>query len=337
MIRDEFACYHFYPRADLPIKVIVLDDTDKVGGGAAASLDRKRFHWLTQELDAGEAAGELMVICAHIPLRPYADPSNASPDTNPYYPLWSLYDPYSEVSEDDVLAKLHSYKNLILWISGHVHRSAITPHPSPDFNPEYGFWEVETPSLRDFPQQFRRFEIVRNSDHTISIFALDVDPAVAAPRPGQAPSPAWKSRAYAVATQEIFKNPVEQGPNVDPDSGVYNAELVKQLSPAMQAKLDLIGPRVRGFSVRLTAYAGPDAIVTLSHTVTGSTPAQYMVSESPGFVGASWMPYAKAPAYATRTTPGDKTIYFKVKDGSGRESEAAHQRIVFRKGRLVAP
>ena len=137
----------------------------------------------------------------------------------------------------NLLAKLHTYKNLILWLSGHVHRNAITPQPSPDGDPEYGFWEVETPSLRDFPQQFRRFEIVRNSDNTISIFALDVDPAVnpALLEDGSA-SPAWTSRSYAIATQQIFQNPVQQGPNVDPVSGVYNAELVKQLSPEMQAK-----------------------------------------------------------------------------------------------------
>ena len=59
-----------------------------------------------------------------------------------------------------------------------MHRNAITPQPSSDdLYPEYGFWEVETPSLRDFPRQFRRFEIVLNTDKTISIFALDVDVA----------------------------------------------------------------------------------------------------------------------------------------------------------------
>ncbi len=63
-------------------------------------------------------------------------------------------------------------------MSGHVHRNAITPQPDPNGDPNYGFWEVETPSLRDFPQQLRRFQIVRNSDNTISIFAIDVDTAV---------------------------------------------------------------------------------------------------------------------------------------------------------------
>lgn len=32
--------------------------------------------------------------------------------------------------------------------------------------------------LRDFPQQFRTFEIVRNSDNTVSILTTGADPAV---------------------------------------------------------------------------------------------------------------------------------------------------------------
>ena len=238
-----FACYHFYPRTDVPIKVIVLDDTDKAGS-AMATLDYPRYNWLVQELDAGEAAGELMIICAHIPLQPYAAATPTTPiPTNPPFAYYTqMYASYSEIPVTTLLTKLHTYKNLMLWISGHVHRNAITPQPSPDpAHPENGFWVVETPSLRDFPQSFRRFNIVRNSDNNISIFVLDVDPAVNPnPPPNRSSSPASISRSYAVATQEIFNNPVADGPYINPVSGVYNAELVKQLSPAMQAKIALI-------------------------------------------------------------------------------------------------
>ena len=152
-----------------------------------------------------------------------------------------MYASYSEIPVTTLLTKLHTYKNLMLWISGHVHRNAITPQPDPNGNPENGFWVVETPSLRDFPQSFRRFNIVRNSDNNISTFVLDVDPAVNPnPPPNRSSSPAFISRSYAVATQEIFDDPVADGPYINPVSGVYNAELVKQLSPAMQAKIALI-------------------------------------------------------------------------------------------------
>jgi hypothetical protein len=114
-----------------------------------------------------------------------------------------------------------------MWIAGHRHLNTVTALKSPDAkHPELGFWEVETSSLRDFPQQFRTFEIVRNSDNTVSIITTDVDPAV---KDG---SPAAISRSYAVAAQQIFKNEMALLP-----TGSYNAELVKQLTPEMQAKL----------------------------------------------------------------------------------------------------
>jgi hypothetical protein len=102
--------------------------------------------------------------------------------------------------------------------------------------------------LRDFPQQFRTFEIYLNSDNTISIVTTDVDPAV---KDG---TPAATSRKYAVAAQQIAGNNLSpNNPGSDPTSvgyptapdptikpmptASYNAELVKQLTPEMQAKM----------------------------------------------------------------------------------------------------
>ena len=69
MIAEGFACYHFYPKADLPIKVIVLDDTDKTGTTFGA-LDNKRYNWLIKELDAGQKANQLMIVCCAYPGAP---------------------------------------------------------------------------------------------------------------------------------------------------------------------------------------------------------------------------------------------------------------------------
>ena len=219
-----FACYSFDPRSDVPIRIIVLDDTRKdinpaVGNYADAALDNQRFNWLIGELDKGQSEGKLMIIAAHIPIRD--EPPGPSR-------LWS---PYTQVTEQALIEKLHTYPNLILWMSGHTHANSVTALPSPDpAHPELGFWEVETPSIRDFPQEFRMFDIVRNTDNTVSIFATDVDPAV---RSG---SIAGMSRSYAIASHQIFNNSINY-----PPTGVYNAELVKQLTPAMQAKIQNYG------------------------------------------------------------------------------------------------
>jgi hypothetical protein len=104
----------------------------------------------------------------------------------------------------------------------------VTALKSPDASrPELGFWQVETASFKSFPQQFRTFDIAYDgNDNTVSIQVTNVDPAVA---PG---SLAEISRSYAIALQQIYGSAVLNAP-----SGAYNAELVKQLSPDMRARL----------------------------------------------------------------------------------------------------
>jgi metallophosphoesterase (TIGR03768 family) len=237
-----FACYSFNPVPGIPIKVIVLDDTDKVGCGAYGSLDQTRYQWLLGELNAGQKADELMIICAHIPINPYAaEPMGDNPGPNPaYYKLWPYPDSATIVSQQTLLNALHNYPNFVLWIAGHVHRNTITPQPA-SAGSEHGFWVAETPSTRDFPQQFRRFEIAINDEGNISIFTFDVDVAVnPAPLGDGSASPPLTSRSYGIGAMQIFKTPVQQGPGMDPNSGVYNAELViemSQLSHGLRTKL----------------------------------------------------------------------------------------------------
>jgi hypothetical protein len=66
------ACYTFEPLTNMPIKVIVLDDTCKsnrlaqnptfYGGGW---VDALRYNWLTKELQKGQDADQLMIIATH--------------------------------------------------------------------------------------------------------------------------------------------------------------------------------------------------------------------------------------------------------------------------------
>src|SRR6202142_4371648 len=70
-VTNSFACYSFKPRTNMPVKVIVLDDTmsDKdFAYGEQGCLDPKRFNWLVKELDRGQAQDQLMIIAAHVPL-----------------------------------------------------------------------------------------------------------------------------------------------------------------------------------------------------------------------------------------------------------------------------
>jgi metallophosphoesterase (TIGR03768 family) len=219
-----FACYSFAPKSNLPLKVIALDNTSKPDTPGLdpnsdifgyGTLDQARYDWLIAELEAGMANNQLMIIAAHVPIG--VVPAGS--------PVGWWRDSY--VSEPELIAKLQEYPNLILWIAGHRHLNTITPFESPDAErPELGFWGVETVSLREFPQQFRTFEIVRNSDQTVSILATNVDPAVAEG------SLAELSRSYGIGGAQAFGVPYDVS---------RNAELVVHLTPEMQTVIQDYG------------------------------------------------------------------------------------------------
>ena len=262
-----FACYSFLPKSNIPLKIIVLDDTQLETDGSHdihghGFLDSTRWSWLQAELAAGQAANQLMIIAAHVPI--------AVANIGTEVEWWeSDKDPnatvQNAVSLKDLVAVLQNTPNLLMWIAGHRHVNTVKAFLPPAGGlPENGFWQVETSSLRDFPQQLRTFEIYLNSDYTVSIVTINVDPAVAEG------TPAGTSRTYAIATQQILQNnktvnspnlqqvqlpgitvPVESMDPTRPQNGLpdptikygsvagvpfcasYNAELFKQLSPKM--------------------------------------------------------------------------------------------------------
>jgi metallophosphoesterase (TIGR03768 family) len=220
------ASYSFVPKAGVPIKIIVLDDTQDAteapyeeGFYGHGELTTDRYNWLMAQLKAGQDTNQLMIISAHIPIG--VEPHGSPMDWKPVPPGYS--------SEKNLIDQLRSFPNLILWVCGHRHLNNITAIPSADPNhPENSFWVVETKSLREFPEQFRTFDIVLNSDNTISVITTDVDPVM------EEGSLAATGRSYAIASAQIYGlkwKPLETG------SESYNAELVKQLSPAMKERM----------------------------------------------------------------------------------------------------
>ena len=191
----------------------MLDDTQSETDGSKdihghGYLDANRWAWLQAELAAGQAANQLMIIAAHIPIAvvKIGDETEwwlGDRQARPTDSWWT--DPITTtdnaVTLEELVDTLQNTPNLLMWIAGHRHLNTVKAFVSPDpTHPEYGFWQVETSSLRDFPQQFRTFEIYLNSDYTISIKTINVDPAV------KAGTPAATSRKYAIATQQIVQS-----------------------------------------------------------------------------------------------------------------------------------
>ncbi|MEL7639265.1 MAG: TIGR03768 family metallophosphoesterase [Solidesulfovibrio sp.] len=221
-----FACYSFMPKSNIPLKIIVLDDTQSDTDGSHdihghGFLDAARWSWLQAELAAGQAANQLMIVAAHIPIGVAVIGGSTEwwePTTDPNHTE------NNAVTLTGLVNELWNTPNLLMWIAGHRHKNAIKAFPSPDSNaPEKGFWQVETSSLRDFPQQFRTFQIYLNTDYTVSIVATNVDPAVANG------TPAATSRYYAIATEQILQsNLTVNGPN----DATYNGFTLETMDPS---------------------------------------------------------------------------------------------------------
>ena len=76
---------------------------------------------------------------------------------------------------------LLQYPNVVGWVNGHTHVNAVMPHARPAGTAVGGgFWEINTASHIDWPQQSRVVELVDNGDRTLSIFGTIVDHAAPA-------------------------------------------------------------------------------------------------------------------------------------------------------------
>ena len=122
-----FACYSFLPKSNIPLKVIVLDDTQSETDGSHdihghGFLDAKRWTWLQAELAAGQAANQLMIIAAHVPIAVAA--------VGTCLEWWeSDKDPNAKeqnaVSLPNLVTVLQNTPNLLMWISGHRHVNTV--------------------------------------------------------------------------------------------------------------------------------------------------------------------------------------------------------------------
>jgi hypothetical protein len=88
-------------------------------------------------------------------------------------------------------------------VNGHTHVNSVTPHTRGAGAPvRGGFWEVNTASHIDFPQQARIVELADNHDGTISIFGTIVDSAA----PLAVPASLGTPRGLAALSRELAAN-----------------------------------------------------------------------------------------------------------------------------------
>jgi len=144
-----------------PFRFISMD-TVNPNGYADGSLDQAQFAWLKATVQA--AAGKAVVVFSH---------HTSGTMSNPL--VLTGGDPSLRVLGAAVTSYLLSQPRVIAWVNGHTHVNEIIPHDRGDGTG--GFWEINTASHIDFPQQARLLEFVANGDNTLSIFTTIIDHA----------------------------------------------------------------------------------------------------------------------------------------------------------------
>jgi metallophosphoesterase (TIGR03767 family) len=143
------------------VRCIVLD-TVNPNGYAEGSIDKPQFDWLKQRL--ATSTDKFVMIFSHHTIATMNNPLIATGlDLRP------------RILGPAVRTELLKHANVVAWVNGHTHRNTITAH-KPASGPG-GFWEINTASHVDFPQQSRTIELVDNDNGTLSIFTTMLDHA----------------------------------------------------------------------------------------------------------------------------------------------------------------
>ncbi len=124
----------------------IVYDTACEGGGADGIVRKSDVAaFLKPALDKAQADGKWVVLVSHHPLGSIGNASFAT-----------KADQADAMALTDVEALFLSYTNIVFAITGHTHRNIVS-WVGPD--PTQGFWEVQTSSLVEFPNQMRIIEI----------------------------------------------------------------------------------------------------------------------------------------------------------------------------------
>lgn len=158
--RTAGTAYYFFD--DGKFRHVVLD-TVNPNGYADGSIDPAQLTWLKQTVES--AAGKAVLVYSH---------HTVDTMTNPLVGTGGDL-ALPRVLGTEVRDYLLTQPRVIAWVNGHTHKNQIFVHKRAD-GPG-GFWEINTASHCDYPQQARVIEVADNLDGTLSIFTTILDHA----------------------------------------------------------------------------------------------------------------------------------------------------------------
>jgi metallophosphoesterase (TIGR03767 family) len=204
------------------VRFVTLD-TACQAGAAAGSLDRTQLHWLADRLAEVHASyfapdgtqvrtdspDRLVVLLSH----------HGSAELTNVRPAPSAPDGRPVAGGAEVLALLHRFPNVVLWVSGHTHTNAVVARPDPA-RPGAGLWEVTTSAVVDWPCQARLLELVDEGDGTLSVVCTMIDHDGPVSPPGGWPAPLYLSGPMLAG---LHRELAANVPLAGPESGLAGA------------------------------------------------------------------------------------------------------------------
>ncbi|MBE7190235.1 TIGR03767 family metallophosphoesterase [Jatrophihabitans endophyticus] len=194
------------------VRCICLDTVNR-NGYDDGSIDSTQLAWLTDELNAsssrhlgtdgrwvkGHGRDHYVVIFSHHTVATMENTLGTG-----------------RVNGTTVADLLLQYPNVIAWVNGHTHVNAIHEHRrASSAAVRGGFWEINTASHVDWPQQSRVLELVDNGDQTVSIFSTIVDHAAPLSWPAKPATPL----ELAALSRELSANDPQNPSGTDHDAG----------------------------------------------------------------------------------------------------------------------
>ncbi len=197
--RAKNTAYYYFDQGK--VRYVVLDTVAPVTDNGA--LDDTQFAWLKKLLR--RSTGKYVVLFSHHPLKSFSDKAVAA----------------------KLEKELLRHPTVIAWVNGHTHTNQIWAHARKKKGKAVGgFWEINTASHIDWPQQARLIELADNADGTLSIFTTMLDHAGSATFNGDLSDP----MQLAGLSRLISANDWQERDN--DRRGARNARNVELLLPA---------------------------------------------------------------------------------------------------------
>jgi hypothetical protein len=136
-LRGSAAALNYSLNVGERVRLIVLDLVRRDGGSGGVVVPGQAA-WLASQLAA--AGGRWVLVVSHQPLG-------------------------SSEGGDALLAVLDGAPRVIATLSGHTHRNLIVPRQTP----AGGYWQINTASLIDYPQQARALRVVATAGGGVAI------------------------------------------------------------------------------------------------------------------------------------------------------------------------